>query len=465
MNFIINAISFAITYGESPILVPLLLVLSNSVQSIVLTLIGLIWFIIKSTFVTTYSIKMSEGDRMKRIGMMSLNMSRSYEGTDVMMNELTNELTEVWFKHYLTTKFKEGEVVTLTTTVECTSTSKEMWYDVNGDHTYMQVRQVPTMDIVVFTFQGRPILCYYGMLMTLCTPWNRSTIWIQLMRHVKEKYKEQLSNRQMVYKNIRDQFVPTPNFVNVKTTEDKNYQLSDDMYTVINDISHFMKLETKREYDQSSMSYNYKALIYGIPGTGKTELAYRIAGDYSLPLYSIDCENVSDGGLQNMFDSVQRGVILIDEIDKCIHDLLDKEERKQKTLPSLKAWHKVLDSLTDSEIIVIMTTNNIEMLRNLNHGSFIRSMRVNRVIEFRPSTFEFILEFLMTHFSVDDIPILKSDIYLDSTNRSFIVPADIINAIRTTRNDLEMTVRNIVSLSKSRTRHLERMDKKRNNEL
>lgn len=100
---------------------------------------------------------------------------------------------------------------------------------------------------------------------------------------------------------------------------------------------------------------------------------------------------------------------------------------QNRSCPSLKSWHQVLDNILGRQVIVYMTTNNIALLKELNHGSLIRSERIDNLVEFNGVTNREI-ELMVSKF-------YETDFSFDSKAKVGFTGADLLSIMRNTSLD------------------------------
>lgn len=130
-------------------------------------------------------------------------------------------------------------------------------------------------------------------------------------------------------------------------------------------------------------------LFYGEPGTGKTLMAKAIASEAKVPFYSVCGSDfvemyvgVGASRVRNLFKKARqhkKAVIFIDEIDaigkKRASNANNANDEKDQTLNALLS--EMSGFSKDEQIIVIATTNRIELLDN----ALLRAGRFDRHIE------------------------------------------------------------------------------------
>ena len=102
-------------------------------------------------------------------------------------------------------------------------------------------------------------------------------------------------------------------------------------------------------------------------------------------------------------------------------------------------WHEALDNIRGEKVIIIMTTNNIDVLRKINHGSLIRPGRVNHIVHFSYVTRKYVNKLLQKHFDTSETYFTD-----ELPEETLLVPADIINIIKEDTENVDAIKRKIV---------------------
>ena len=261
--------------------------------------------------------------------------------------------------------------------------------------------------------------------------------WSTFINTIKSFYEESVCKYQRMYKSKTTYKTrwDGPFLVDRLKLNDGLFVLTDEMKEIVKDIQYFLSPKAQKTFKEKGFSYCKRLCIYGPPGTGKSNFGIRIAGEFDLPIYNITCQGIKDEDLDHLFDEVQRGIIIIEELDKCIDELVKYSKSQNSsiksdpfaqknptgTYPRLISWHRVLDKIIGNQVIVYATTNNIELLEKLNHGSLIRSERMDKIVKFDYICHNIIEEMVNKFY--------KKKIKLSITNKN-ITPADIINILK-----------------------------------
>ncbi len=286
---------------------------------------------------------------------------------------------------------KEGNLYTAHTAYETAFSINKIWYDAKKKEP-VQIRKVPLGWNVLWKDSIFLIIHISGdgvtrnrenrndMLRRITiTVYNifpflkKKDFFDKFINQTKIIYYKKVNTRQRVYKTSShmNEFRP-PILLNKMALQDEMFIITPAMKQVIDGMKHFMN--SREDYEKKGFSYSRKICTYGPPGSGKSQLIVHIAGEFNMPLYYI---NHSNRWLEKYFDRVSNGIIVIEEIDKCIrycHSDLGEDEIKSATdkiynkgATSIKKWHNVLDNVVGDNVIIYFTTNNMHILKKINH--------------------------------------------------------------------------------------------------
>lgn len=177
------------------------------------------------------------------------------------------------------------------------------------------------------------------------------------------------------------------NLINVSDFREERYYLSEERTELFKQIEHGVEVSLKLlEY---GIHYMNSTLLYGEPGTGKTEFARYIAYKLGLPYAYVSFSGLIDSymgstskNLQKVFDFCkgQKCVLMLDEVD-CIGLKRGRDggadgELGRTTIALMQA----LDSLVDGQII-IGATNRADRLDDALLRRFQRKVEFKKYIE------------------------------------------------------------------------------------
>jgi nucleoside-triphosphatase THEP1 len=384
----------------------------------------------------------------------------------------TDHDVATWTLHYLSKKYNCQQLYSLTCSIETSTSIRQIWYDKTKSDILAQIRYIPGTSFSMFWHKKKIIFANIASkdsltMYALCYPWARSIVWKELFDEIREEYRSDINKNQQLYKldvqNSMSQGMSQgmmPQLTKKIKIDDGSYVLTKEMKEIVDSVRTFLLPETKKMYEDNMLTYCHRIFAYGPPGTGKTHLATRIAGEFDLPLYQLNCENLSDTMLEQLTDTVQRGIIVVDEIDKCIYELVNAKLQTNKTadtnnpmprnnLPSLSGWHRILDKIIGTQVIVYFTTNNYDLIKSLNHGSFVRPERID-VFKFVGNvTIQFINELFAKHYRIQKQYLTTEDMYIDKkTGLTMLTPADIISSIKMSNGNIGLAIDKIIEINK-----------------
>lgn len=137
---------------------------------------------------------------------------------------------------------------------------------------------------------------------------------------------------------------------------------------IIEDISWFLRSE--EWYRSKEIPYHRGYLFSGLPGTGKSSLAFGIAKYFNLPLYYLPISSIL-GNTESLMNHVQpKSIVLIEDIDKAIiteeitKELPNSSFMLQRDLKAvIRTLLQILDGiLAPSGCLFIITTNKKEAI-------------------------------------------------------------------------------------------------------
>jgi len=149
-------------------------------------------------------------------------------------------------------------------------------------------------------------------------------------------------------------------------------------------------IDSESYYVRHGIPYKFCAILSGIPGTGKSSLAFALASHFKKKVYYIS----SLSNIDNQFETVSEdSIVFIEDVD-CLNSVkrdneypgIGESEEKDIPLAALDKmnFHSMLNSLdgvlVPHGLIVIMTTNYLENLDK----ALTRKGRVDKIVSIDP---------------------------------------------------------------------------------
>ncbi|KUI72952.1 putative mitochondrial chaperone BCS1-B [Cytospora mali] len=240
-----------------------------------------------------------------------------------------------------------------------------------------------------------------------CFTWNRSNKPIKdLLKMIRQHHAARRSHKTVIWApNHEDQEdwswkeVSRRNKRSIDTVIIDKQQLN----TIINDFKTFLSGPGIRWYKERGLPLRLGYLFSGPPGTGKSSMAFALAGKFGLPIYMLNlaATKLTDAALEDLFSNLPfHSIILLEDIDATKSmtrkssepeeqddndgdDDKQKEKKKKQSCITLSGLLNAIDGVAASEgRILIMTTNHIELLDE----ALIRTGRADRIITFTNAT-------------------------------------------------------------------------------
>ena len=208
-----------------------------------------------------------------------------------------------------------------------------------------------------------------------------------------------------------------------------------DVYTLISSkVDSFIKNLPK--YRDLGLSRKISFMLYGIPGTGKSTIAYVLQSQYKRPIYIINSANIIE---PSAWKYIKPGsIVLVDDIDRIIYESIiskkdekkDDEEKKvdnvyilSRTNDIIRELLAILDGINIlDDCIIITTTNNMDKI----DPALIRPGRIDYKIEIKMCD-EYQLRELCRIYSIEWNEKFNSHI-------NNILPIDFINKFSDIKN-------------------------------
>jgi hypothetical protein len=306
-----------------------------------------------------------------------------------------------WFSFYII-KNNKYSYDSLTNIIN--NQSSVWWDDKNTFSSRPQIYEIPS-GWIVFKYKEKYLIAYFpypvnnnnfrasynNELSRTLYVYSFSKInWKEFNEHICNYYYDNTNtNKLAVYRNM-ETYVDesTKTYTNLRDNASINVcfgnKTKEEAWNAVID---FFNVENKNYFRKINQTYKTAFLIHGPSGTGKTELLFQIASytwsKYQKPVYIINPKGLSDNDLNEVFDKIQSGYILIDEWDLFL--VKEGSGKKNGQYPSLNAWLNILDRVS-GEIIFWFTSNNYEELAKYNNGALVRPGRIDHIFKFDKMT-------------------------------------------------------------------------------
>lgn len=218
--------------------------------------------------------------------------------------------------------------------------------------------------------------------------------------------------------------------VNIHKTRQTMFINKNMIQEIYDDISNFLKNEPLYKH-KLQIPYKKGYIFDGLPGTGKTSLAYAISNDINLPLFKLIIKTDKLGDIEKLLDDIPKhSILLIDDADICLNDIkreiTEIETDKNNKIDKNENFSKILDILDGytslNGVIVILTTNFIDKIDK----ALIRPGRIDKIYNFSYCQTEIIIDILNYYCQYPNKII---NYYGEKLNNIKITPSELINTI------------------------------------
>ncbi len=147
------------------------------------------------------------------------------------------------------------------------------------------------------------------------------------------------------------------------------------------DVDQFMTSE--QDYKTKGQPYRRGYLLHGITGGGKSTMieVVSVKYNYSVYLLQLNSYKMTDGQLVNLVNSIpENSIIVLEELDRQLQTL----EKNARNMVSIGGILTALDGpqRLSSGTIVIITTNDMDYVKNKFEGALLRSGRIDKNFSF-----------------------------------------------------------------------------------
>jgi len=145
-------------------------------------------------------------------------------------------------------------------------------------------------------------------------------------------------------------------------------------------------VQSKEWYKKRKISWKRSLLLHGLPGTGKSSLAYALAWKFDLPLMVLHLDTMTDKDLhQKWWGTNEAKIYLIEDIDAVFEGRKNLFKTEMNNALSFECLLNVIDGVDQSEgTLLIISTNNLEKLDK----ALLRPGRVDTMVEFGKLDYE-----------------------------------------------------------------------------
>ena len=168
------------------------------------------------------------------------------------------------------------------------------------------------------------------------------------------------------------------------------YLPSKQKHAIINDLTKFLKPETKERYFRLGINYKRTYLFEGVPGAGKTSFIMALASHFNYNIAIITFSpKMTDNGLIRLLHSLQfdendkRCFIVFEDMDCIFKERKTHDE--QKNMVTFSGLLNILDGISTSSNMISFITTNYKA--NLD-SALIRPGRVDYIMKFDYATKE-----------------------------------------------------------------------------
>jgi hypothetical protein len=120
-------------------------------------------------------------------------------------------------------------------------------------------------------------------------------------------------------------------------------------FAMLSDLQQYFSPGPEEFYSRSGLPYRRGWLLYGPSGSGKSSLTQAIASEFSLDLYHLILNDMTDSDLFKAFEKLPtRCVVVIEDIDAC-NILREESSEKAKVARELDEARKHLEKLSEKK--------------------------------------------------------------------------------------------------------------------
>jgi mitochondrial chaperone BCS1 len=171
--------------------------------------------------------------------------------------------------------------------------------------------------------------------------------------------------------------------------------------SILSDISNFWSLGAAEWYSGHGIAYRRGYHFWGPPGTGKSSLAFAVAGVFNVDIYcvSVNDPDLTEGGFLSLLSHLsRRSILLLEDIDSAglrRESHRSSDGRKESGI-SLSGLLNAIDGVASSEGRILIITSN--MPDHLD-GALTRPGRIDFSVEFKSASKEQSREIFLRMYS------------------------------------------------------------------
>src|SRR5579872_3428856 len=204
------------------------------------------------------------------------------------------------------------------------------------------------------------------------------------------------------------------------------------------DLNTFYK--TKDWYRHMGIPWRRGYLLYGVPGSGKSSLAFALAGNLGLDIYIINLSNkkLEDHELIALIARIpKRSVLLLEDIDAAFNG---REKVNSADGLTFSGLLNALDGVASKDgLVTFLSTNHIDKL----DSALIRPGRCDMKLEFRNATHSQLRQLFLRFFPGKES---EADVFVSGIRNESISMAQAQEYLIARKNSIDDAVRDTVDL-------------------
>lgn len=136
---------------------------------------------------------------------------------------------------------------------------------------------------------------------------------------------------------------------------------------------------SKKWYVERGIPWRRGAMLYGLPGTGKSEMVFRAASDLDIPICVINVAGMNNADFKGIMEAMSHCVVLIEDIDAVFNgrDNVMQKDINTKQLLTFDFFINTISGPYSHTNYLVITTNDLDKL----DAALIRDGRIDKKIE------------------------------------------------------------------------------------